>query len=170
MQNIITDMKKRIPELEKKIKAGYTTIDIRTGKAFKSFKERHIEHLKEKVEWAEANRKQLEAKHKLKLELKNKKRLKPEEKEIVVAEEIRESLQGEDEINQVYEKQIEDLQKKKALYQQQLDELTQKEEEAEVKETEPHKVECPECHNYFTKGGAFTAHLRSHFPNSNSKE
>ena len=42
MQYIVADMEKRIPELEKKIAQGYTTIDMRSGKAFKSFKERHI--------------------------------------------------------------------------------------------------------------------------------
>ena len=27
------------------------------------------------------------------------------------------------------------------------------------------KVKCPECHKYYTKGGAFTAHYKTHYPN-----
>lgn len=55
-----------------------------------------------------------------------------------------------------------------------LDEL-KKEEDAEVilnslgpiDETQINKdkVKCPECQKYYTKGGAFTAHYKSHFPN-----
>ena len=123
MQNIITDMEKRIPDLEKKLKQGYTTIDLRTGKSYKSFKARHIEHLQEKSEWAKNNQKLLEKKYQERQALKKKKRLTPEQQEIKEAEEIRESLQGKDEIKQVYEKQMESLQKKADTYEQQLEEL-----------------------------------------------
>lgn len=53
----------------------------------------------------------------------------------------------------------------------------EKEEEAEIiediieeditveVEIDSSKVECPECHEQFTKGGAFSSHYKSHFPN-----
>lgn len=44
----------------------------------------------------------------------------------------------------------------------------EKEEEAEIIEDiieDPNRVECPECHEQFTKGGAFASHYKSHFPN-----
>lgn len=208
MQNTIKDMEKRIPELKKKLKAGYTTIDMRTGKAFKSFKERHIEHLKEKIKQFEENQKLIEANYQRKQELKKKKRLTPEQQETVKAEAIRVDMEGEDEIKIVYEQQIENLKKKKETYEQQLAELQQKkknekdlkevvkelekeedavivkisipdsekeytlddlEKELERDEVPEGKAECPECHEYFTKGGAFAAHYKSHF-NRNESE
>jgi hypothetical protein len=217
MQNIVSDMKKRIPGLEKKIEQGYSTIDIRTGKAYKSFKDRHIGHLEEKREWALENQKLLQENYERKQVLKKKKRdkLKPKELEIIEAEEIRESLQGKDELQEAHERQIEQLQKKADFYQSELEALKEtkpkpekenpiildnlekeiedvvevldelkKDEEAEIIEEKPappsnldtnpppesNKTECPECHEYFTKGGAFAAHYKSHFPNGNSKE
>jgi chromosome segregation ATPase len=35
---------------------------------------------------------------------------------------------------------------------------------------DPTKQECPECLQLFTKGGAFAAHYKTHFPNGNGKE
>lgn len=32
-------------------------------------------------------------------------------------------------------------------------------------EPESNKVQCQECHEYFTKGGAFVSHYKTHFPN-----
>lgn len=197
MQNIVTDMKKRIPTLEKKIKQGYTTVDLHTGKAYKSFKDRHIGHLEEKIEWTLNNQKLQEENWKKKQTLRKRKRekLKPEELEIVEAEDIRESLQGKDEIQENHEKRLEQLQKKADFYQKELislrenepiqstnivvDEVQEieevleeleKEDLVEIVENHSNKVECPECNQFFTKGGAFASHYKSHFPNGNSKE
>ena len=53
MQEIIADMEKRIPEYEKKIAQGYVAVDMRTGKAYKSFNERQTGILKDKIKASE---------------------------------------------------------------------------------------------------------------------
>ncbi len=210
MQKIVKAMKENIPLIEKKIKDGYTSIDMKTGKAYKSFKDRHIGQLKEKVAWTLENQEKLKAIWENKQTLKKKKRekLKPEELEIVEAEEIRESLQGKDEIVEAHEKRLEQLQKKADFYKTELETLkepkpepdpvifdavgniiTKKPEEtiAEILDEKPKNVIiedpaaikipipdpskqiCPECKKLFTKGGAFAAHYKSHFPNGNGK-
>ena len=42
MQEVEKEMEKRIPALQKKIDAGYTHIDQKTGKAYKGFDDIHI--------------------------------------------------------------------------------------------------------------------------------
>jgi len=180
MQEVVKEMEKRVPALEKKIEQGYSHIDLRTGKAFKSFEAIHEEHLKEQIEAALENQKAIEANRARKLALRNKKRqdkLSPEEKQIVEAEEVRESLQGPDEIAEIYEKQQEALQKKVERYEKQLEDLkAPKPIEVEIpipeptpevipepKELHEGKTQCDECGEWFTKGGAFAKHYQSHF-------
>lgn len=42
--------------------------------------------------------------------------------------------------------------------------------EAGIEVNNLNKQECPECHQFYTKGGAFAAHYKSHFPNGNGGE
>ena len=125
MQNTVKAMKENIPLLEKKIKDGYTSIDMETGKAYKSFKDRHIGQLEDKVAWTLENQENLKAIWENKQSLKGKKRdkLKPKELEILETEEIRESLQGKDEIAEVHEMKLEQLQKKADFYKSELEAL-----------------------------------------------
>lgn len=143
MQNIISDMEKRIPELEKKLKKGYTTIDLYTGKNYTSFKERHIDQLEAKLAAAKEAEHAAEKLYKRKQELKKKKRekLSEQDKEIIEAQEIRESLQGEDELKEVYERQLESLQKQIADSQAKIAELR---EETEIKKA-------PMSESYYVK-------------------
>lgn len=125
MQNVVKDMEKRIPELEKKIEKGYTTIDMRTGKAFKSFEERHVGLLRDKIKESEQRQKALAEAYKQKISLRKKKRNKLSEAEldVVIAEEVRESLQPADELKTNREKEKERLAEKLEYYRQQLAEL-----------------------------------------------
>lgn len=130
MQNIVDEMKKRIPGLEKKLKEGYKAIDLRTGKAYKSFKARHEGQLQAKIDEADAREKAFEEKVKHIEELRERKKkgkkLKEEDMEIVEAEEIRESLQPEDEIQEAKEGQIELLKQKREALEAKLEELQSK--------------------------------------------
>lgn len=47
LQEAQTQLEKKIPELEKKLKQGYTCVDPLTGKGYKSFEDRHKAHLSE---------------------------------------------------------------------------------------------------------------------------
>ena len=126
MQNTVTEMNKRIPNLEKKIEQGYTHVDLRTGKAYKSFEAIHEGQLKDKIAETIENQKAFEIAHQRKIALRAKKKqekLKPEEKQVVEAEEIRESLQGPDELAEIYEKQQEALEKKVEQYKLELEQL-----------------------------------------------
>ncbi len=125
MQNIVKDMEKRIPKLEKKLKEGYTTIDMRTGKAFKSFEARHVGLLQDKIKETEQRQKAQAEAYKKKLALRKKKRdkLSDEELDIVIAEEVRESAQPADELQTNREKEKERLEQKLADYAIQLEEL-----------------------------------------------
>jgi len=202
MQDTITEMKKRIPQLEKKIEQGYTHVDLKTGKAFKSFEAIHAEQLKEKISEALDNQKASEENYKRKQALKEKRNLKPEEQEIVEVEKIRESLQGADEIAEIHVKEQEALRQKIEQYRLELEELKKPipvepevnfdtvgnemseldamDEEAihaeqiaivkehkenvngQLAELEAGKVQCPECGEFFTKGGAFKNHFKTH--------
>ena len=135
MQNIVDNMEKRIPELEKKIEKGYTTIDMRTGKAFKSFEAKHIGLLQDLIKETERRQKAHAEAQKQKLALRKKKRdkLSDEELDIVIAEEVRESLQPEDEIKANREKEKKRLEAKAEFYRAKLAELKEpKKEEPEV--------------------------------------
>lgn len=135
MQDIVSNMEKRIPELEKKIEKGYTTIDIRTGKAFKSFEAKHIGLLQDQIKETEQRQKAQAEAQKQKLALRKKKRSKLSEAEldIVIAEEVRESLQPEDELKANREKEKERLEAKAEFYRAKLAELKEpKREEPEV--------------------------------------
>ncbi len=125
IQNIVKDMEKRIPELEKKIEKGFTTIDMRTGKAFKSFEERHVGLLQDKIKETKLKQKAQAEAYKLKLALRKKKRdkLSDEELDVVIAEEVRESLQPADELQTNREKKKERLEQKLEDYTKQLEEL-----------------------------------------------
>lgn len=125
MQNIVKDMEKRIPKLEKKFKEGYTTIDMRTGKAYKSFDDHHIGLLQDKIKETELRQKAQAEAYKKKLALRKKKRDKLSEAEldIVIAEEVRESAQPADELKTNREKEKERLEQKLADYAEQLEEL-----------------------------------------------
>jgi len=57
-QLIVSDMKKRIPKLEDKIEKGYVAIDMRTGKAYKSYTDRHVGLLKDKIDFAKEQQKE----------------------------------------------------------------------------------------------------------------
>ena len=196
MQNTVSEMNKRIPNLEKKLTEGYTHFDNRTGKAYKSFEAIHEGQLKDAMEEARENLKAAEERQKLKVELRNKRKLKPEERQIVEAELIRESMQSKDEIARIQQQEKENLAEKLKFYEDQLTQLKsqQKEEKKQVvneeliqegqiaivkdhkkdvdeqlAELESGKVQCPECGKLFTKGGAFAAHYKSHF-NGNDNE
>ena len=135
MQNIVKDMEKRIPDLEKKIEKGFTTIDMRTGKGYKSFTDRHVSLLQDKIKETEQRQKVQAEAYKQKLALRKKKRgkLSEEELEIVIAEEVRESLQPEDELKANREREKERLEDKAEYYRQKLAELKDpKKEEPEV--------------------------------------
>ena len=125
MQNIVKDMEKRIPDLEKKIEKGYTTVDMKTGKAFKSFKDKQVGLLQDKIkETKERQKAHAEAyKQKLALKEKNRSKLSDAELDIVIAEEVRESMQPADELKANREKEKERLQKKAEFYKEQLAKL-----------------------------------------------
>ena len=126
MQEIVVNMEKRIPQLEKKIEQGYSHIDHKSGKAYKSFEAIHEGQLKDKIAKTIENQKAREEAHQQKIALRAKRKqekLKPEERQIVMAEEIRESLQGPDEIAEIYEKQQEALEKKVEQYRLELEGL-----------------------------------------------
>ena len=127
MQNIVKNMEERIPELEKKLEQGYKVIDIRTGKAYKSFKERHEGQLQTKIDEADGRAKAMEERYahidELREKKKKGKRLKDMDMKLVEAEEIRESLQPKDEIAIEKEKRVELLKQKREALQQQLEEL-----------------------------------------------
>jgi len=214
MQEIVKEMEKRIPMLEKKIAQGYTHVDLKSGKAYKSFEGIHVGRLQEKKERVEANLKEFEKRQAEKVALKKKKRtkLKPEELQIVKAEEIRESLQPEDEIERIAERQKELMDEKIKRYEREIQKLRAEKEapiieeieepepvkieipepikevlnedaiqegqiaivkehkedvDDQLKELESGKVQCPECGKFFTKGGAFASHYKSHFNFSN---
>ena len=197
-QKIVSNMEKRIPELEKKLSQGYTTIDMRTGKAFKSFKDRHIGLLKDKIKATEEQQKIVVEKYEQRNSLKKKKRsrLTPEELDVVAAQEVREEAQPADELKTIQEKEIERLKLKEEFYRVELEKLKKQPKKPIVKEVkfdsngnevlkelldkltppeEPEveipipkdehegKEQCPECEDWFTKGGAFAAHYKSHF-------
>jgi hypothetical protein len=196
-QKIVSGMEKRIPELEKKIAQGYTTIDMRTGKAFKSFDERHKGLLKDKIKATEELQKAVVEKYKKRQALKgkNKKKLSLKDLDVVEAQEVREEAQPEDELEEVKEKEIERLKLKEEFYRKELERLknapknvekkevkfdsngnevlkdllneltTPEEPEVEIpipKDEHEGKVQCPECKEWFTKGGAFARHYQSH--------
>ena len=204
MQNVISDMEKRIPDLEKKIAQGYTTIDMRTGKGYKSFDARHVGMLQDKLKASEDARKERDKAYKEKRALKKRSRdkLTPEELDTVIAEQVREEAQPADELKEVRNKEMERLKLKEEFYRTELEKLKQKPKEVKKKEPEPieelleelvppeedaiedqkalleevkdianeklselheGKVQCPECKEWFTKGGAFAKHYQSHF-------
>ena len=137
MQNIVDNMEKRIPELEKKIEKGYTTIDMRTGKAFKSFEAKQKGLLQDLIKETERRQKAQAEAYKQKLALRKKKRdkLSDEELDIVIAEEVREFAQPEDELKANREKEKERLEAKAEFYRAKLAELK------EPKKEEPKEVE-----------------------------
>ena len=135
MQNIVDNMEKRIPELEKKIEKGYTTIDMKTGKAFKSVEAKQKGLLQDLIKETERRQKAHAEAQKQKLALRKKKRDKLSEAEldIVIAEEVREFAQPEDEIKANREKEKERLEAKAEFYRAKLAELKKpKKEEPEV--------------------------------------
>lgn len=125
MQEIVVDMGKRIPKLEKKLKQGYTHYDTTTGKAYKSFDDIHIARLEAKRLETLENQRAMAAKFKERQELKEKDRqkLSPEEKEEIIAIELQEEMQPLDEIKVNQEKKIEALQKKRKFYEAELEKL-----------------------------------------------
>lgn len=200
MQKIVVSMEKRIPELEKKIAQGYTTIDMRTGKAYKSFTDRHVGLLKDKIKKSEEQQKSMEKAYKEKQSLKKKKRtsLTPKQLDTVIADEVREEAQPKDELKTNRDKEMERLKLKEVFYRVELEKLKKEKAEPKVKEVkfdsvgnevlkdlleelvppeeevieeveldpiDEHegKEQCPECKDWFTKGGAFARHYQSHF-------
>lgn len=212
-QKIVSNVEKRIPEIEKKLAQGYTTIDMRTGKAYKSFKDKHVGLLKDKIKATEEQQKIVAEKYEQRQTLKKKKRSKltVEELDVVAAQEVREEAQPADELKTIQEKEIERLKLKEEFYRVELEKLKKqpKKVEKEVKfdsngnevlkgllneltppeeltreqievikeeikdvvdfevkkDVDEHegKAQCPECKEWFTKGGAFAAHYKSHF-------
>ena len=137
-------LKKKKGEIPKPV------VEPPTGETIESQSERELRLLKEKSD--ELEKQQQELKDKMKAEKKAAK------KETLTLDDL--------------EKELEDVVEV-------LDEL-KKDEDTEVilnssgpiDETEINKgkVKCPECKKYYTRGGAFTVHYKSHFPNGNSKE
>ena len=127
MQEIVVDMEKRIPKLEKKLKQGYTHFDNRTGKAYKSFEAIHIDQLEtlrlETIErqkaFAEKARKRQELK-----DIKDRSSLTEEDQELIVAIELQADMQTADEIKANQEKQLEDIQRKREFYEEELEKLS----------------------------------------------
>lgn len=202
MQDTVTEMEKRIPALQKKLDAGYTHVDLKTGKAYKSFEAIHEGRLKDKIKESKLQQARFEELQKqkvaLKIKKKNIKKMTKAELQIVQAEEIREAMQPKDEIEENIVKQRESIEAKTAYYEEELarlkaenatlktkpkidlDEITEdtdfvkikiplpeEEEKAEVLEIveDPHlgKVECPECGKWYTKGGGFASHYKTHY-------
>lgn len=124
MQNIIVDMKKRIPKLKKRIAKGYIAYDIRTDKGYKSYKDLHEAKLEAKRQEAIDNYNAAKAKiEKRKALLESKKPRSPEEKEILVAAELQKEDQPEHEVKASQEKQLEDLKRKREFYEAELAKL-----------------------------------------------
>ena len=123
MQEIVADMEKRIPKLEKKLRQGYTHVDLNTGKAYKSFDDIHIAQLEAKrLETIERQR-AIAEKQKKRQELrdtKDRSKLSKAEKELVIAIEIQDDMQSEDEIKANQEKELERIQKKREFYEEEL--------------------------------------------------
>ena len=188
MQKIVSNMEKRIPELEKKLAQGYTTIDMRTGKAFKSFTERHVVLLKDKIKASEAQQKVVVKQFKEVQSLKKKKRtsLTPEQLDAVIAEEVREEAQPPDELKANRDREMERLRLEAEAYREKIEKLESLKKELAIREKkgkpkEPEipkeeivvespepidehegKVQCPDCKEWFAKGGAFAKHYQSH--------
>lgn len=135
-QKIVSNLEKRIPDLEKKIAAGYKAIDMRTGKAYKSFKDRHVSQLKDKIKSTEERQKIAAEKYKQRQALKGKKRSKlaPEELDVIAAQEVREEAQPKDELEEVKEKEIERLKLKEEFYRKELERLKNAPKKIEKKE------------------------------------
>ena len=107
---------------------------LKTGKGYKSFKDRHISLLQDQIKDTEAKQKAQAEANKQKIALRKKKRSKLSDKEldIVIAEEVRESLQPKDELKANSEREKERLEAKAEYYRQKL---------AELKETPKKKKE-----------------------------
>ena len=138
-------MKKAYNAKKKKGEIPKPVVEPPTGETIEPQLERELRLMKEKSE--ALVKQQQELKDRMKAEKKVAK------KEVPTLEDL------EDEIEDVVEV---------------LEEL-KKEEDAEVilnalgpideAEINKDKVKCPECQKYYTKGGAFTAHYKSHYPN-----
>jgi hypothetical protein len=69
------------------------------------------------------------------------------------------------------EKELEeDIIEEEKLTKEEIKEIVEEVIEEPIKEENGNKVECPECHEFYTKGGAFFQHYKSHFPNGNGGE
>ena len=135
MQYVVTEMKKRIPKLEKRLKKGYRVFDVRANKGYKSFEDMHAAQLETKRLQLVENQRLLEEKFAKRKALKEKPQiaLTEADKEIVESIKIQESLQEDHDIEMNQEKQLENLRKKREFYEQELEKLGAEVKEPEVK-------------------------------------
>lgn len=179
LQQIEKNMKERIISLQKKINAGFVAIDMKTGKAYKSRDEMHKAHLAREAQESKDNYKKMAAAYATK-------KKKGEIPKPVVEPPTGETIesQKERELRLMKEKsEALILQQKELKEKIKAEKKIDKEEAPSNLEANPppeipnalgpideaeinkDKVQCPECHKYYTKGGAFTAHYKSHYPN-----
>ena len=123
MQEIVADMKKRIPKLEKQISKGYVAIDMRTGKGYKSVEERHIALLNAQIQAAEDNYTAAKERYEQEQALKEEKNPTEAELEIIEATRVRESLQPEEELQLAHDNRLQDLEAKKRHLEEELAKL-----------------------------------------------
>ena len=180
LQQIEKNMKERIISLQKKIDAGFVAIDMKTGKAYKSRDEMHKDHLAIMAKESKDNYEKSKTAYVIK------------KKKGQIPKPVVEPPTGET-IESQPERELRLLKEKSARNKAAMEELKERlkaEKKAKKEEISIHnlkkedlkqalnvlgpideteinkdKVKCPECQKYYTKGGAFTAHYKAHYPN-----
>ena len=189
LQQIEKNMKERLISLQKKIDDGYVAIDMNTGKGYKSRDAMHKAHLAQKAKESKDNYEKSKKAYELKKRKKDfpKPVVEPPTGEVIEPQLERE-LRLMKEKSEALEKQQQELkdkmkEEKAAKKPNDIHLIVEKDAEnlyiladpkpeilnalGPIDETEINKdkVKCPECHKYYTKGGAFTAHYKTHYPN-----
>ena len=141
------ELKKRKKDFPKPV------VEPPTGEVIEPQLERELRLMKEKSEALE--KQQQELKDKMKAEKKAKDMIKAAERKGVEA-----AIAG----NKIIEEIIEEVEipREDLSYSAELSNALGPIDETEINKD---KVKCPECHKYYTKGGAFTAHYKTHYPN-----
>lgn len=148
--------------LEESLEEQIVAVEKQKGRSRKKAKQQSVEIISEPSEESERSpeektlllqkKKDLEEKLQRLKELTEKGKKETEEVKEVI-EDISEELIDEEKIQ---EGQINILKEYKEVV------------NGDLKELESGKVQCPECGEFFTKGGAFASHYKSHFNNGDS--
>ena len=177
LQEIKKDMEARIESLQKKIDLGYVAIDMNTGKGYKSKEAMHIASLKQKESESKERYKEMKKKYEAKKrkgeiprpvvenitpspeEIESQK-----ERELRLLKERSEELEEQRKLLEAAKKEIEKpvviIEEPEPIVEIPIPNAEGPIDEAEINKD---KVKCPECDKFYTKGGAFTAHYKTHF-------